>query len=191
MIVESPCDDVSCLSVEADGVVLSMTVVHECARRRIPIAVCSISGQPVARVVSARSPLDGPIVHHQLRARAGKSGTSLVQAVVAAKLSNQRALLLYHGKYRRRDANVRRRLAEAATTIAECLRAVERVSGLPMRKARPQIFLTEARAAAHYWDAFGALVPPHLGFRRRVHRGAEDVVNKALTEYRSRPCAWL
>ncbi|MBI4264840.1 MAG: CRISPR-associated endonuclease Cas1 [Acidobacteria bacterium] len=135
-----------------DGVVLSTTVMHECARRGIPIAVCSISGKPVARVVSARSPLDGPIVHHQLRARAGKSGTALVQAVVAAKLANQRALLLYHSKYRHRDANVRRRLTEAAGAIEEYLREVERVAGLPMRKARPQIFLTEARVAAHYGD---------------------------------------
>lgn len=180
VIFESSFDDVSCLTLEADGVVLSATVVHECARRGIPIAVCSISGKPVARVISARSPLDGPIVHHQLRARAGKSGTPLVQAVIAAKLSNQRALLLYHSKYRRRDAGIRKRLTEAAVAIEEYLRGVERVSGLPMRKARPQIFLTEARAAAHYWEAFSALVPPQLRFRRRVHRGAEDVVNKAL-----------
>jgi group II intron reverse transcriptase/maturase/CRISPR-associated endonuclease Cas1 len=180
VIFEVPFEDVSCLTVEADGVVLSTTVVHECARRRIPIAVCGISGKPVARVIPARSPLDAPVVHLQLRARVGKSGTPLIQAIVAAKLSNQRALLLYHSKYRRRDAVVRRRLMDAAVAIGECLQGLGRVSGWPMRKARPEIFLTEARAAAHYWEAFGALVPPHIGFRRRVHPGAEDVVNKAL-----------
>lgn len=180
VIFESALDDLSCLTVEADGVVLSTTLVRECARRGIPIAVCSLSGRPVARILSARSPRETSILHHQLRARAAKSGTSLVQAVVAAKLANQRALLLYHSKYPRRDANVRRRLTEAATTIQEYRRQLERFSGLPMRKARPQIFLTEARAAAHYWEAFAALMPPHLDFRRRAHRGAQDVVNKAL-----------
>jgi group II intron reverse transcriptase/maturase/CRISPR-associated endonuclease Cas1 len=180
VIFEAPLEEVSCLSVEADGVVLSTTVVRECARRGIPIAVCSISGRPVARVVPARSPLDPPIVQCQVRARAGRCGTPLIQAIVGAKLSNQRALLLYHGKYARRDTTVRRRLFEAAASIHECIRQLEPLAHLPVRRARGEIFLIEARAAAHYWEAFRGLMPPRLGFRRRVHRGAEDVVNKAL-----------
>ena len=180
VIFEVPFHEVSCLTVEADGIALSTTVIDECARRGIPVAVCRISGKPIARIVSARSPLDAPVVHQQLRARAGKSGTALAQAVLAAKLANQRALLLYHGKYRRRDADVRTRLIDAAKAIEAYVRQVEQLSGLPMRKARQPLFLAEARAAAHYWDAFSALVPVDLGFRRRVHRGAEDVVNKAL-----------
>lgn len=180
VIFECPFDDVSCLTMEADGIVLSTTIVHECARRAIPIAVCRLSGKPVALVVPARSPLDVPIVRHQLRARAGKSGTSLVQALVEAKLANQRALLLYHSKYRRRDASVRRRLTEAAAAIEAHRREIRPLAGVPMRKARPHIFLIEARAAAHYWQAFSALVPARLGFQRRRHRGAEDTVNKAL-----------
>lgn len=173
-------DDVSCLTVEADGIALSTTVIDECARRGIPIAVCRVSGRPIARVVPARSPLNAPVVRHQLRARAGKSGTTLVHALIAAKLANQRALLLYHSKYRRRDAQVRGRLIEAAGQIEESLRRLEHVRGLPMEKARQQMFLAEARAAAHYWQAFGGLVPARLGFHRRVHRGADDVVNQAL-----------
>lgn len=180
VIFECAFDDVSCLTIEADGVALSMTVVDECARRGIPIAVCRISGKPIARVVPARSPLDAAVAHRQLIARAGKSGTPLVQALIAAKLANQRALLLYHSKYRRRDATVRRRLVDAAASIEEYRREIEQLAGMPMRLARQPVFLAEARAAAHYWKAFSSLVPVHFGFRRRVHRGAEDVVNKVL-----------
>lgn len=180
VIFECGFDDVSCLTLEAEGVVLSTTVIDECARRGIPIAVCRISGKPIARIVPARSPLDVPVVRHQLRARAGRSGTPLVQAIVGAKLANQRALLLYHSKYRRRDAAVRTRLVGAARAIGDLQRQITALPSLPMRKARPLVFLAEARAAAYYWPAFGALVPARFAFRARVHRGAPDVVNKAL-----------
>lgn len=180
VIFECPFDDVSCLTVEADGVALSTTVIDECARRRIPVVLCRLSGKPVARVVSARSPLDPTLVHKQFTARAGRTGTRLIQAILTAKLSNQRALLLYHSKYRRRDAAIRERLTDAAEAIADYVRQIERFSDVPMRKARRPLFLIEAKAAAHYWQAFGSLVPSDLGFRRRAHREADDAVNKAL-----------
>lgn len=163
----------------ADDVVLSSTVIEECVRRRIAVAFCRVSGKPIARLVPARSPLDTAVVQRQLRARAGTSGTALAQAVLVAKLANQRALLRYHSKYRGRDGSVRKRLIESAGAIELYIREIERASG-PLRMVRQRLFLAEARAAAHYWEAVGALAPAALGFRRRVHRGANDVVNKAL-----------
>lgn len=50
----------------------------------------------------------------------------------------------------------------------------------PLWRAREHLFLTKARAAAHYWQAFACLVPSRLGFPRRLHREAADVVNKVL-----------
>lgn len=180
VIFECPFDDVSCLTVEADGIALSTTVIDECARRRIPVALCRLSGKPVARIVSARSPLDPALVHKQFTARSGRTGTRLIQAILTAKLSNQRALLLYHSKYKRRDAVLRKRLIDAAEAIAQYTRQIDGFSEIPMRKARRHLFVTEAKAAAHYWQAFAGFVPPELEFRRRTHREAGDVVNKAL-----------
>ncbi|MFA5910308.1 MAG: CRISPR-associated endonuclease Cas1 [Vicinamibacterales bacterium] len=180
VIFECPFDDVSCLTIEASGVALSTVVIEECARRGIPVAVCRLSGKPVARILPARSPLDATMVRRQFAASSGRSGTRLVQAILAAKLSNQRALLLYHSKYRGRSVAVRRRLLESAGTIAECARQIALLSDVPMRDARRPLFLAEAGAAAYYWQAFACLVPPGLGFKGRLHREADDVVNKAL-----------
>lgn len=180
VIFECPFDDVAYLTIEADGVALSTTLIDECARRRIPVAFCRLSGKPVARIVSARSPLDPSLVHKQFAARSGRRGTQLVLAILTAKLSNQRALLLYHSKYRRRDTRIRTRLIAAAAAIADYIPQLERFSNVPMRKARQHLFLIEAKAAAHYWEAFASLVPENLQFHRRAHREAGDVVNKAL-----------
>lgn len=54
------------------------------------------------------------------------------------------------------------------------------MADVPLRTARPRLFLVEAPAAAHYWSAFAALVPDAMGFSRRQHRDAQDAVNKAL-----------
>jgi len=180
VIFECPFDEVRCLTIEADGVALSTTVIDECAQRGIPVAVCRLSGKPVARILPARSPLNSSLVRKQVAARSGKSGTALVQAILSAKLSNQRALLLYHSKYRGRDAAVRGTLIAAAGAISEHVRQIDLLTGVPMWQAREQLFLAEAGAAAHYWQAFARLVPPQMGFTRRLHRGADDVVNKAL-----------
>ena len=180
VIFECPFDEVSCLTIEADGVALSTSVIDECARRGIPVALCRLSGTPIARIVAARSPLNAAVVQKQLGARSGRSGTRLIQAILAAKLSNQRALLLYHSKYQGRDAAVRRQLVTSAGAIAEYARQITALADLPMRKAREPLFLAEARAAAHYWLAFACLVPSRLRFARRAHQEADDVVNKIL-----------
>lgn len=69
---------------------------------------------------------------------------------------------------------------EGTGAIAEAARQIALVSDVPMRNARSPLFLAEARAAAHYWQAFACLVPSSFGFTRRHHREANDVVNKAL-----------
>jgi len=180
VIFECPFDEVLCLTIEADGVALSTAVIHECAQRGIPIAVCRLSGKPVARMLPAQSPLSALLVHRQLAARSGRSGTALVKAILSAKLANQRALLLYHSKYRGRAATTKNRLLSAAGAIAQHVQQIEAVGNAPLWQAREHLFLIEARAAAHYWQALACLIPARLAFARRLHRGAEDVVNKAF-----------
>jgi CRISPR-associated protein Cas1 len=179
-VFECAFDEISCVTIEAEGVVLSTTVIDECQRRAIPLAVCRTSGRPIARLVPARSPLESQLARRQLIAREGRTGTPFVQAILTAKLSNQRALLLYHSKYRRRGAQTRAGLAAAASAITGCIREIGAVTNLPMRRARRPLFLIEARATAHYWQAFGELLPGVLGFERRRHRDADDVLNKSL-----------
>lgn len=179
-IFECAFEEISSIAIEGVGVVLSTTVIDECQRRAIPLAICRISGKPIARLLPARSPLEPGLVRRQLIAHQARAGTPLVTALLRAKLSNQRALLLYHRKYRDRDVQARDRLRDAAVAIAACLPEIDDMVNVPMRLARRPLFLIEARAAAYYWRAFAALIPRDLRFERRVHRSATDVVNKAL-----------
>ncbi len=180
IIFECPLSDVSHITVEAEGVAVSTTLLDECARRRIVVTLCRASGRPFARVLPARSPLTTALVLQQVRARATRFGTELVRSLLIAKCKNQRALLLYHGKYKARQSSVRDALATAASNIDKVITEIEQRPSAPLRVARPMLFLAEARAAAWYWSAIAELVPASLGFVGRSPRPAADVVNKAL-----------
>lgn len=180
VLFECAFDELTGVAVESDGAVVSTGVIAECARRGIPLTFSRVSGKPFARVAAARSSLDAQVVQRQVRFRAGRSGLPIAKSILLTKLSNQRALLLYHRKYRARPSAVRDRLMASAAAIAECRGAIESLASAPLRTARKSLFLIEAHAAAHYWEAFAALLPPALGFRKRMHRDATDIVNKSL-----------
>lgn len=180
IIFECAFDEVTGISIESDGAVVSTTLMAECARRGLTVTMSRTSGRPFARLASARSRADAAVLRVQLRTSLGRSGLPIVRALLEAKLANQRALLLYHRKYQGRPSAVRARLTEAATAIAANAAGIQALGTRPLRKARQTLFLLEARAAAHYWHAFGVLVPARFGFRGRAHRDATDVINRSL-----------
>jgi CRISP-associated protein Cas1 len=135
---------------------------------------------PIARIVPVRTERRATVLRAQLLACHDERGAAVACALVIAKMRNQRALLLYHAKYPRRDAAVRSALAAAAVRIADEVRATSRIHPADVAASRRALFLTEARAAAHYWSAVARLVPADWSFPGRRGRGAQDPMNALL-----------
>jgi len=180
VLFECALDELSTIVLEADGVALSSTLLDACARRSIPVILARPSGRPYGWFMGTRGNVEARTLRAQLRGHVGRTGFSIAQALLSAKLSNQRALLLYHAKYRRRDETTRTRLVAVAATIADCRRQILELPPGPIRCGRKDLVLIEARAAARYWAGFAHLVPRELGFERRRHPNAGDIVNKCL-----------
>lgn len=178
-VFECPFDDVSHLSIESEGVCLSTRVLEECARRRITITIAKRSGIPVARISPARSELRPGIAEKQITVRLVPAGLALATAIVSAKIANQRALLLYHAKYRDREPELRSSLKTVAAALAQLRDVAGAASGV-LSTGRTRLFLVEARAAALYWSAFAKATPREYDFTHRQGRGAVDLVNKLL-----------
>jgi group II intron reverse transcriptase/maturase/CRISPR-associated endonuclease Cas1 len=177
---ETSMDEVTSVTIEGDGVVLSTNALAACSRHGIPLTLCRASGRPLAWLVPARGGVDATLARRQVAVCAGRRGSRLAIASIAAKLANQRALLLYRAKYRGRDAGARDDLLRAATAIDRARRDLAPLVSVPLRRARTTVFLIEARAAGRYWHAVAQLIPDHFRFHGRVGRGATDVPNKAL-----------
>lgn len=172
--------EVGLVTVSGQGVALSSTALLELAQRRVSVILTSAGGAPVARVVPVRSERRVRLLEVQLLARSGVRGATLAREIVVAKIRNQRALLRYHAKYRRRPAAVIRELARAAAAIGECVVAAQGLLGTTLADTRRPLFLLEARAARHYWCAIGRLVPTDWEFPGRRGRGARDPMNALL-----------
>lgn len=180
VVMEVPFNEIRSLTIEAAGATVSSEAILTLADRRVPVALCRASGLPSARLVSARAWHTATTVEQQVEARSNGRAFSLAVEMIAAKILNQRALLLYAGKYKGRPTELRRETVRAAQHLAELAGRCREVSADAGH--RTAIFLTEARAAAFYWHQIAALLPSGTGnqFTRRRSRHPEDVVNATL-----------
>lgn len=178
VIMEVPIAQLSAVTIEANGVSMSTEAIGALARSRIPVAICNPIGLPLARVVPARAWHTARVMEQQLVTRTGERGVAIAREMITAKILNQRAMLLCWSKYRRRSMEHRLALRSAAAVIESYTKQFQTLPA-DTNEARTAIFLTEARAAAHYWRAV-RLVLPSTGFEHRRPRGKLDIVNAAL-----------
>lgn len=180
VVFECSPDEIDQVLVTGFGTTISSTVLLDFARRAIPVTLCEGSGAPVGRFVPIGGRHRPRVVEAQVGARATTRGGAIAVAMIHAKLSNQRSVLLRAAKYRQRPVEVRQALLHSATAIAECREALDNLATGTCSDLRRTIFLIEARAAAQYWRGVAALVPPAWGFPGRRHRGAVDPMNIML-----------
>lgn len=178
---ETPLFKVEQVIIASSGVSLSADVVKECADRGIPLHFLSPSGRPYATVLSAG--LIGTVAtrREQLLAYTDERGIHLAKAFARGKIRNQANLLRYQGKYRKaRQADVYRKIDDAARKVLELDRAVDEADGKDLDALRPVLLNLEARAAILYWDCLRTILPEEIIFETREKRGAEDLVNSCL-----------
>lgn len=180
-VLERPIDELSTVSVEGRGISLSVDVVHECAIRGIPIDFVAFDGEPYAKLMSPNLTATVETRRAQLQAFDDPRGVAIAKDIVSAKLANQRSLILYFSKYRKKTAP---ELAEKLTTTAAAIAAlrdeVSRLEAPCVDELRPTLLNLEGRAAAAYWEAVWSLLPPDISPNKREHSGATDPVNCML-----------
>ncbi len=180
-LVERPFEDLACVNIEGRGISLSVDLIHECATRGIPINCVAFDGEPYAKIMSPLLTATVETRREQLQAFEDQRGLQIAKAIVAAKLANQRSLLLYFAKYRRKTApELEEKLAGTAAAIAELRTQLAAISGPAIDDCRAALLNIEGRAGAQYWPALFALLPARLAPPKRVHRGALDPVNCML-----------
>lgn len=106
------------------------------------------------------------VAEHRLR---------LARSIVAAKVRNQRRLLLRYSRRNGEPAGESGALLRSATD-----RLSERVEAVGSAATIESVLGHEGTAARHYFAGLASLVPPDLGFRGRTGRHATDPVNAAM-----------
>jgi CRISPR-associated protein Cas1 len=180
-LAECPFEDITCINIEGRGVSLSVDLIHECALRGITINCVDFDGEPYAKLMSPMLTATVETRREQLMAFEDARGVDIARAIVAAKLANQRGLLLYSAKYRRKtQPELGDQLTTAAAAIAALRTQLDAVAAPRIDDCRAAILNLEGRAAATYWQAFWQLLPEGLAPDKREHQGASDPVNALL-----------
>lgn len=167
--------------IASSGVSFSADAVKECADRGIPLYFLSSSGRPYATVLSGG--LIGTVAtrREQLLAYTDERGIYLAKAFARGKIRNQANFLRYQGKYRKlRQADVYRKLDDAARQLMEFDRGIDQARGDDLDTVRPVLLNLEARAAILYWDCLRTTLSDDVSFETREKRGADDLVNSCL-----------
>ncbi len=174
---EYPLSRLKSVQIAKKGVSISSDVMLKCAARGIKLFVCDFRNQTVACLSGTSQHAVAAVRQAQFRQLETGLVKILASRLVAGKIRNQRATLLYFGKYHQDYAAQTRGVAEQLRGLAAQARQCQ---GDKDHHWREQLLGLEGRAAAQYWQALQAtgLLPD--SFPGRVGRTAEDATNMAL-----------
>lgn len=172
-------DNLSQIIVTGKGVSISSNLASFCIENKIPIDFFDHQGTHLGSILSAKSIQDSLWAKQSMADDTLKNNLSL--KIVMGKIKNQHSLLKYFHKYHK---NHYPRLQEKMDDMEKCVitfnnwkKRAKLVSADYMQK----LIGHEAQIAIRYWDYIRELVSDdEVGFERREHQGATDIVNSML-----------
>lgn len=172
-------DNLSQIVVTGKGVSLSSNLMAFCLSERIPIDFFDHKGQHIGSVLTAKA-IQGSLWEKQSRAD-GTVRNTLAFKIITGKIKNQCNLLKYFHKYHK---NHYPNLQVKMDGMEQCIMNYKKWK--KRAKVTSEDFMQklvghEAQIAIHYWDYIRELMSDdEVGFERRVHQGATDIVNSML-----------
>ncbi len=154
---------------------LTAPAVKRCLRGGIPILVLTQHGETLGHIAPAAT-TSAAVIRAQCAAAADPARQrAIAQALVAAKIRGQRALLARRGK-RLPEGEGRAQVRRAARRLGHALRAAREAASLTTLRG------IEGAASATYFGAFPALLDgAPLAFLGRSRRPPRDPVNALLS----------
>ena len=168
------------ISILKLGVSLSSDLIHSCALRGIRIFFLDWRGRTAAAVI-------GQNQHAVVQLR--KSQFSLIEnsercfpivkQIILSKIRNQRAVVLYFGKYLSKETPKKLIINDYLSSVEPLIRYIR--NDLPFSdKWKSVLFGLEGKTATLYWDVLSKLELLGVDFLSREGRNAYSITNKAL-----------
>lgn len=177
VVLETPLSRLRSISITKDGIGLSSNLVLACAARGIRVFVLDWRGQAIAALAGQHRHAIANLRKQQFDFIKQPRSRTAAAGMIYGKLRNQRAVLLYFGKYHKQHALV---LQKAAASIDEQAQRIRTTDWEKRPQWREEIMGYEGASAATYWQTIAQLNWLGYGFSRRVGRGAPNLSNQLL-----------
>ena len=178
-VYRRPMNQISLIYLQGFGINISVDAQVKLAKHDVSVVIAPPLGNPIS-VINPIETARSSIRRLQVLRREEPDVLKVGLSMIAAKASNQAAVLKYFAKYRSRVApEVASGMRESADKILELSRNILR---LDTREAsvRGVGMGLEGRGAAIYWSQLACLVPEDIGFDGRMTLSAHDPVNQCL-----------
>jgi CRISPR-associated protein Cas1 len=180
MINETPLFRIDELIIGKKGVSISSDLINEAVKRGIRISFMDNTGMPYAMLTSPHLTAVNKHRRAQIEAFNTSVGFNFAKNIVCGKIKNQINIIKYFGKYiKGKDKDFYNELESILNSIEEIYPKVKRLEGKNINDKRQELLGYEGSSSTQYWNAFSIILKKE-GFQKRVHQGAEDVINCAL-----------
>ena len=175
-----PTNNLRHITVLSKGVSISSNAIEYCMQQRIPVDFFTQTGRHAASILS---PVFMESTLWKAQADLDENGRALLaKKIISGKLKNQFNLIKYYHKYHKTKYDI---LCEKYDTIAPKLKGLIDQIGIYVIQSgkdyRMELMALEAAGAVLYWDYVRKLLQDdQVGFIKREHKGATDLVNCLL-----------
>lgn len=147
--------------------------------RRIPVDFFDSQGAHLGSLVTARY-IEGTL--WQVQSQTGNEVRNVLGlSIIEGKVKNQHGLLKYFHKYHKKNYPQLEEKMQAMELAVEQFREFRKGASLADPDFSMQLMGHEAQVAIRYWDYIRELIADDgVGFERREHQGAKDLVNSML-----------
>jgi RNA-directed DNA polymerase len=178
-IYRQPIERISLIYLQGRAISISVDAHLRLAEHDVPVVLALPLGNPVA-VVNPIETNRSSIRRLQAVCRDDREVLRVGIGMIAAKISNQAAVLKYFAKYRKRtNPEVFASMGESAEKIRSLSQSVLALDP-GEANVRGVVMGFEGHAASIYWAQLARLIPGDLGFGGRITLSAHDPVNQCL-----------
>lgn len=179
VISQTPAGNLSHIIIAGKGVSLSSNLLEHCVSSKIPIDIFNSKGSHIGSFLSSKN-MEAGLWRAQASAAEAKRNT-LAAAIVEGKIKNQFGLVKYFHKYHKSSSVALDNSFLALQMRVDAFKAFIKETPVDEDNYITHLVGHEAQTALRYWEYMrNLLADDQVGFERRVHQGANDIVNSML-----------
>lgn len=179
IIYQQPVGALTHITIASKGITLSSNLIDYCLAHKITIDFFNSSGGHTGSILSKKY-LESTLWNKQATCGMEKRNI-LAAAIILGKLRNQLALVKYFHKYHKKHYPYLDEKFKAFTEFFHSFQATLKSKCYDKEVLITYLTGNEAQGAIYYWNYIRSLLSDdHIGFEKRVRRGATDLVNMML-----------
>jgi len=179
VVAQHHADNLSQIVITGQGVSLSSNLIGFCLNRKIPIDFFDKQGTHIGSIVNSK------FMQNTLWAKQSSADLLLrnviALGIIEGKIKNQLTLLKYFNKYHKMHYPRLQPKMEMMEKVVADFKEWKKEASPDGEDFLQKLVGHEAQVAIRYWDYIRELVSDDdVGFERREHQGAQDLVNSML-----------